>query len=82
MISNTLFYGRRNSFSSSLGPAGPPGIGGVEAESGLSSHFGCVHYMGKETLVKMSSRKCHGRYDYLDKSHFPSKYMQLKMADC
>lgn len=57
-------------------------MGGVEAESGLSSNFDCVHYMGKETLLKMSSRKCHGRYDCLDKSHFFSKHVHFKTADC
>lgn len=75
------FTAEGNSFSSSLVPAGPPGMGGVEAESGLSSHFACVRYMGKD-ILKMSRRKCHGRYDYLDKPHFFSKYVQLKTADC
>lgn len=56
-------------------------MGGVEAERGLSSHLGCVHYMGKE-ILKMSRRECHGRYDYLDKPHFFSKYVQLKTIDC
>lgn len=31
-------------------------MGGVEAERGLTSHFGCVRYMGKEILKNVQEK--------------------------